>query len=676
MTISTRTKQLSAALAFSTTLSLTLAVPGYAENSNQAAALASRAQSIRAEDTSKVLNATVWLKLHNKQQLDATVAKLYEKGSPTYHKWLSKTDLAKFAPTSAELETVKRELQSRNLQIVSSDSQDLSVQVRGTVADLQSAFNTRINHYVVKGKSISAATTEAKVSGPAASLVDHVGGLSGSQMEPDIKAAVNPDTNQPFAGIPVTSAAPGGIFYSGNCFLYPPQTATLTTTGAALPKATYTGNRYGANPANSQVGTLAPCGYDADDLQTAYNLKPAYKSGLNGAGQTIVIIDAFSSPTILADANTFSALNGLPQLTSSNFQIYQPGGTAPPNSGWAGEITLDVEWAHAIAPGAKIALVEAVSNYDSDLQTALAYAVSHHLGNVISNSYGEPESQADPAAMNTWNSLCEIAAASGISVHFSSGDSGDYTADGLTKTVSTPSNAPYATSVGGTTMGLNSAKHIQFQTGWGDNRVRLYSGTPKAVLDPPLQLGFYAGAGGGESAYFTKPSWQSGLPGSGRQQPDVSALADPYTGGEIIITIGGAQYVQVYGGTSLACPIFSAIFAITNQLAGHPLGQAAPLIATLAPDALIDVTNVTSATNVSGIITDSSGPHYYSPGALVAPVENSSPFYSALYFTTAANVYSMGFGTDTSLAAAPGWDNVTGFGVPNGNGFIHAAAHQ
>ncbi len=679
MTMYSRATKVSAVSVLPLALGLLATTPLQAQMTARASRLASQAQSIAPEKSQTPVQATVWLKLHNQKELDAAVSKLYQKGSPSYHHWLSAKEISRFMPTDQELATVKQELQSRGLRVVSTDRNNMFVRVSGSASTVQSAFGVQLNRYTLKHKSVTAAVTEPKLSGAAAGLVAQVAGLSGLEAQPFIMKATNPETGLPFDGVALSSA-PNGVFYSSNCFGYGTETHTFTTAGAALPVATYSGNRYGANPTNSQTGTLAPCGYAANDVQTAYNLKPAYQHGLDGTGQTIVIVDAYGSPTILDDANTFSSLNGLPALNSSNFTVYTPQGPTTYNSGWAGETTLDVEWAHAIAPGAKIALVATASNNNTDLQGGILYAIQNHLGNVISNSYGEPEIEDDAADMNTWNSLSETAAAQGISVNFSTGDDGDYTDQGLPATVSAPSNSPYATAVGGTTMGLNSAKHINFQTGWGNNYSQLYSGVSKKVLDPPHNLGFYAGAGGGESKYFAKPSWQNNLPGAGRQQPDVSALADPFTGGEIIITPsgtkGGAQNVEVYGGTSLACPIFSAIWAITNQRAGHPLGQAAPIIAALGGGALMDVLPATSNTNVSGSVTDSSGTKYYSPYQLSAPVETSNPFYSAFYPVASGTYYSFSFGTDTSLTITPGWDNVTGWGVPNGNGFINAAAHQ
>jgi subtilase family serine protease len=152
-------------------------------------------------------------------------------------------------------------------------------------------------------------------------------------------------------------------------------------------------------------------------------------------------------------------------------------------------------------------------------------------------------------------------------------------------------------------------------------------------------------------------------------------LADPFTGGEVILKINGSQYVQVTGGTSLAAPIFSAEWAIANQYDGRPLGQAAQVISRLPSSALLDVKPVTSVTNPAGTIFDKSGVTFYSPSALVEPLQNTTTFFSAFYNEPSSGFwYALSFGTDSSLTVAPGWDNVTGWGTPNGLKFIQAAA--
>src|SRR5262249_38632525 len=126
------------------------------------------------------------------------------------------------------------------------------------------------------------------------------------------------------------------------------------------------------------------------------------------------------------------------------------------------------------------------------------------------------------------------------------------------------------------------------------------------------------------------------------------------------------QQIQVIGGTSLSTPIFSAIWALANQKAGHLLGNAAPAIAHMPPSAVLDVLPLTSPTNTSGVITDVNGTKSYSPADLLAPALQTQTFYSAFCaFNGGAFLLNMSFGTDTSLTVTKGWDNVTGFGTPN-----------
>ena len=195
-------------------------------------------------------------------------------------------------------------------------------------------------------------------------------------------------------------------------------------------------------------------------------------------------------------------------------------------------------------------------------------------------------------------------------------------------------------------------------------------------FDPPSDGGFFlGGAGGGESAYYAKPSWQSALPGTGRQLPDVSALADPYTGFAIVFTSQGVQYAEAgIGGTSLASPIFTSIWAIADQYNGKPLGFAAPAVAKLKPGQIKDVlpTSDLNDYDPSGTVVDSSGSTFYSTDAIFgsAALYTQTQFPSAIWPFDSEDAAVLSFGTDSSLTVTKGWDNVTGFGEPNGLPFI------
>jgi subtilase family serine protease len=155
--------------------------------------------------------------------------------------------------------------------------------------------------------------------------------------------------------------------------------------------------------------------------------------------------------------------------------------------------------------------------------------------------------------------------------------------------------------------------------------------------------------------------------------------ADPQTGNEVVVSPDGIPAhaeVDVFGGTSLSCPMFSAIWAIANQAAGGgPIGQAAPILYELPESAIIDVnlTPVDTLLNVSGLIIDPpKAPLFETPADLAQPLENTRRFVSALYQSPSSTRWDVfTFGTDSSLVTGPGWDNVTGLGTPNGTTFIN-----
>jgi subtilase family serine protease len=195
------------------------------------------------------------------------------------------------------------------------------------------------------------------------------------------------------------------------------------------------------------------------------------------------------------------------------------------------------------------------------------------------------------------------------------------------------------------------------------------------VYDPPTEEAFFNfGSGGGASEVFSKPAFQHKLKGSARLLPDISWLADPFTGGVIVISVPFQvpKAYEIYGGTSLACPMFSALWAIANQEAGAPLGQAAQYVYSMPESTIIDVKPVSSASNVTAVykesatITDS-----YKSWELAGPILDGSEFVSAIwnYPLLQDTTFVVTFGTDGGLRTTAGWDDVTGVGVPNGYAF-------
>ncbi|MGC1130235.1 MAG: S53 family peptidase [Candidatus Acidiferrales bacterium] len=635
------------------------------------------ARDMGAANSEAPMRVRVWLKLHNASSLDALVRQQYQEGSPKYHQWLTKGELtANFAPTADDAATVEKYLTGRNLAIANQSTNHLYVDAEGKLGDVQAAFGVQIHNFMVAGKMRRANTADPTIEDAAGGLVAAISGLADTEFEPHVRRPVDANGDAyPFIPLAQAKATPDGLFFSAGCFR--PAEAKIFMTSGALPKAAYFGNRYGADITNTVLGTLPPCGYAPSELQTAYKLKGLYSAGLTGAGQTIAIVDAYGSPTIAQDAELFSQVYGLPDLTPSNFQIVGTP-TPPPTAAlqsWVLETTLDVEWAHAVAPGANIVLIIAPTSGLGDLVDGIIAGVENGYGNVISNSWGDPETLLSPAIFQAIDSVLEAADAEGISVHFSSGDDGDYAAALGYTDVSYPASSIFATGVGGTSVALNKNDSLEFQTGWGNN-ISLIAGpaaTGSQPVVPPVIGGFEWGAGGGASGFYAKPKFQRQVPGEMRGVPDISYDADPDTGVEIVITLGGEVEVGVVGGTSLAAPMFSGIWAIANQQAGAPLGQAAPLLYRASTGAVTDISPFLSFTDVSGVIQTKQGFSYAAPWELAAPLGSTRLFYSALFQdpgTTAWFVLS--FGTDSSLATTPGWDNVTGLGTPNGLAFVRA----
>jgi len=625
-------------------------------------------------DPATELNLTLVLQLHNADEYDKAVEALYDPASPTFHQWFTAKDFAKYAPTEAEFETVRQELVGHGFSVVSSDPDRFSIRVHGTVSTAESAFQTEIHTFRYNGKTFTAHTREAQLTGQAGLLVASVAGLERHQAHSQLTFAKNFLTGKPMYKKPLSKAQDsedglGSIIT--NTPLTAPSLFTFSNAGA-LPIATYFGTVYDVNSA------LIP-DYTPQQLQSHYGLTNLIKEGYDGHGQTIALVEAFGYASAETDANTAAQIFGLPALTSSNFSVIYPEGP-PPNpadaylTGWFEEIALDIQAAHSIAPGAKILVVASAGQDNEDQIASLEYIITKKLSTAVSSSWeNDDEIISGPAEENAFNSVLKKGAAAGISFQFSSGDGGDLGLGSPLGSVAVPSNSPYATAVGGTSILNDPNGKDQIVAGWGNDVVTLAEGAP---FDPPTATGyFFGGAGGGESLFYAKPSWQKGLPGTGRQVPDVSALADPNTGVPIIFTDStGIQYIQAgVGGTSLASPLFTAIWAIADQYNGKPIGFAAPAVAKLKAGQITDVLPTSSlvASDPAGTVYDSSGATFYSANDLFTGLLYSqTKFPSAIWPFDSEDALVLSFGTDSSLTVTPGWDNVTGFGEPNGLPFI------
>ncbi|WP_042395409.1 S53 family peptidase [Streptacidiphilus carbonis] len=269
-----------------------------------------------------------------------------------------------------------------------------------------------------------------------------------------------------------------------------------------------------------------PSGFGPSSLLSAYNL-PAN----GGAGQTVAIVDAYNDPNAAADMAVYRSQYGLPACTVASGcfkQVSQTGSTSSlpsNNSGWAGEISLDLDMVSAIAPNAHIILVEARTASMTNLGTAVNEAVK--LGaKFVSNSYGGSESSSDTSYDSSYFNH------PGVAITASSGDSG--------YGVEYPAASKYVTAVGGTSLRTASNSRGWTESVWSTSSTE--------------------GAGSGCSGYDAKPTWQKDTGCSKRTVADVSAVADPATGVAVYQTYGASGWA-VYGGTSVASPLIAAVFA-------------------------------------------------------------------------------------------------------------------
>jgi hypothetical protein len=364
-----------------------------------------------------------------------------------------------------------------------------------------------------------------------------------------------------------------------------------------------------------------PTCYGPAQIRAAYGTD---QLSADGAGQTIVIVDPFQSPTIKQDLADFDSLFGIPAPPS--LQILAPDGLTPFDQGSpdqvssAGDITLDVEWAHAIAPAANIDLVLAKTNADSDIESALQYAVTNHLGNVISMSFGEAEACLAATTRTSQHAVFQTAANSGMTLLAPSADQGAAmpTCDGSSfmKAVSTPASDPLVTGVGGTLLRA-------------DGTTGAYQS--ESVWNEP---GFNAASGGGFSTLYPAPAYQASLGLGSRGVPDVAYNAGFGTGVLIVWSTSGAGpgLVFDFGGTSAGAPQWAGLVAMADELAGHSLGSINPTLYQIASD----------------------------------PSAYSADFHD---ITMGDNTYD-GLITVAGYSAAAGWDPASGLGTPRANALV------
>jgi subtilase family serine protease len=312
--------------------------------------------------------------------------------------------------------------------------------------------------------------------------------------------------------------------------------------------------------------TAPPTCFGPDQIRAAYGIQPLLDHHFDGSGSTIVIVDAYGSATIASDLRLFDRTWRLPD---ADLRVVAPFGvSSPPDGGtaegWATETSLDVEWAHVVAPGAKIVLVVASSDDDADIIAATEWVLDQNAGDVLSQSYGEAESCMDPGLLSQQHALFRRMAQQGITPIASTGDSGaaQFTCDGsgYFKAVSTPASDPYVTSVGGTTLDVDGRSgRYRSETAWNESEL----------------VGDAFASGGGLSAVYSRPSYQQPvLSDQMRGLPDVAYNA-AFQRAVIVAWDGGFGLMS---GASEGPPQWAGLVAIADQMGHGRLGAINPAL--------------------------------------------------------------------------------------------------
>jgi subtilase family serine protease len=365
------------------------------------------------------------------------------------------------------------------------------------------------------------------------------------------------------------------------------------------------------------INALSPA-----QIRTAYAVAPLAAAGVDGSGQTIVVVDSFGSPTIAGDLAHFDSYFRLPAPPS--FRVLQPVGSVPAYSsrnsnrvGWAEETTLDVEWAHVMAPAASIVLVETPTSENEgttgfpQIVAAEQYVLRHKLGQVITQSFAATE-QTFPSVPSIlgFRSAYQLAARDHVTVLAATGDSGatsdEYNMKDLftSRAVAWPATDPLVTAVGGTQLSLRAnGTRLAPDIGWGDS-------------------------GGGISIAFRRPAYQNAVTavtGNFRGVPDVAMDASCKSPVAVYgsFRAGGGRWSSVCG-TSLAAPLFAGIVALADQYAGHGkphgLGLINPALYTIAARHDPGIVSVTAGTNSQTFVQG--GKQYTVPGYAAGPGYN------------------------------------------------------
>ncbi len=563
--------------------------------------------------------------------LQALIAAQQSTASPLYHQWLTPDQFAaRFGMAQSDVDKVKSWLQQQGFSIDSVTRSKNAIRFSGTTSQVEVAFSTEMHYYRINGVQHFAPATELSVPAEIAPVLLGIRNLD--DFRPHSHAAVsrNPHFTPAF-----TSSETGNVFFAPG------------------------------------------------DIETAYNIKPIYKAGYTGTGQSIAIVG--QSAVELSDIQNFQSAAGLTVKNPTLVLMPGTGASTAYADGDEGESDLDLEWSGAIAPGATIEFVYTGNNETYGAFDAIQYAIDQKIAPIISSSYGECEAELSGSTLGSGagvqpalEAALEQAAAQGQTVLSAAGDSGAtdcFVGAGNGNpplsvqealAVDYPASSPYVTAIGGTEASQANAAFLTAGDGYwaakssSDIISSALQYIPEVAWNDDEadcgQANCIGASGGGASLLFTKPSWQTGvagIPNDGKRDvPDIAIYASPELPGYLICSADRSFWatgqtsscssgfrdassgeLTVLGGTSFGGPIYSGVLALINQQMNYATGQ--------------------------GLIN----PTLYSLAA------NSSTYASAFHDITSGNndctAGSADCSSTTGFSAAVGYDQVTGLGSLN-----------
>lgn len=555
--------------------------------------------------------------------LETLLAAQQNPSSPQFHKWLTPQEFGQqFGAADQDIQTVTAWLESHGFQINRVANGKNVIEFSGNAGEVSDAFHTEIHKYVVGG-------------------VEHWANAS----DPEIPAALG--------------AAVAGVATLHNFI----KKSQAITTGQFEAEA-------GVRPQFTSSGSyaLAPA-----DYATIYNINPLYQAGINGLGTTIAVVARtnIDLSDIASFRNTFGLSYRLPTVVLNG---PDPGISA---GGEEAEAVLDASWAGATAPEAQVRLVVSKTTNTTDgVDLSEQYIIDNDLGDVMTESFGDCETNYSRSAANFYSSLAQQAAAQGITYTVAAGDSGAEGCDSPSEvratggiSVNLLASSPYTVAVGGTEFNENGQGSTYWATGNSTTTLAsALSYIPENVWNEACtaaqcgsgNAGLWAG-GGGASIYFAKPSWQTGVPGipndGARDLPDVSLTAaghDAYLvclDGSCTPNSRGRIRLQGYSGTSAATPSFAGLIALIVQRTGVRQGQVNNGLYTLAAAQSMSACN----------------------GSNTAVRPAATCVFNDVTVGNNAVPGQPGYGTGSALyQAGVGYDQATGLGSVNAANLVNA----